>query len=169
MKKVILFALVLMNLNITAQKIFKSCDDMTNECLYFPDNHLILANEAKTKGFKIVPSIEEKNGKVYMSGLIGTLYNIGNCCENNELIVMFSDSTKLTFVSWNKFNCEGTAYFDVSESDAEMFLSKSILKMKMTNGYSHDSFTGTTKESSKNYFVSMADNFRNNIVVKYEE
>lgn len=169
MKKVILLALALFSMKVNAQNILKSCDDMSNECLYFTDAELILANDSKTKGIKVSPSIEEKDGKIFMSGLIVKMVNIGVCCENNELIVMFSDSTKATFKSWNKFNCEGDAYFDVAVSDWSSFFLKPILKIKIENGYTHDSFTGSIKDSSRNYFINVGKNILANKWTKYED
>jgi len=169
MKKLFVLALSFLSMNIYAQKIFKSCDDMTNECIYFSDSDLILANEKKTKGFTLSPSIDEKDGQIYMSGLIASMVNIGACCEKNVLIVMFADSTKLSFTSWNKFNCEGNAYFHMNSSDAEMFFSKPIIKLKIENGYTHDEFSCSVKDPSRKYFLLIGEKVKSNAWVKYEE
>jgi hypothetical protein len=40
--------------------------------------------------------------------------------EYPPVIFLFDDDTKITITSWNKFNCDGKAYFTLSEDDLEL-------------------------------------------------
>jgi hypothetical protein len=80
---------------------------------------------------------------------------------------MLSDSTKLSLVSWNKFNCEGNAWFTLKESDISRLGSNKIIKAYFQNGRSYDSFTQKIDGEDQNYFVKLiADCKENKFTVK---
>jgi hypothetical protein len=84
--------------------------------------------------------------------------NIGSCDENDVLIILFEDDTKITLTAWNKFNCEGNAYFDFSDSQLTELSTKKVNTIRFSNGRSHESLTVTLKEDEKDYFVRAYSN-----------
>jgi len=84
------------------------------------------------------------------------MVNIGsNCVENNELVILFDDDTKITLTSWNKFNCDGNAWFNLEPNEIETLSKLKIKKIKITNGSTFDSFTSAPKEKDKSYFIEL--------------
>jgi hypothetical protein len=132
--------------------VIKTIDEMTNETFLYANRGFVVANETSTKGFKVSPFIETD---YTMSGIIVTIVGIGNCNENNEMIILFENGDKLTKKSWNKFNCEGEAYFDFSDKELILLKSQPISKIRITNGRSYESFTGDVKNADKNYFIKL--------------
>jgi hypothetical protein len=168
MKKVFISLLMALPLFSAAQQcIVKDCDDMTDKCTYYPRHNMIVTNETKTIGFTIDARIVEKNGQLSVADIMVLSVNIGNCNENDKLILMLSDSTKLSLVSWNKFNCEGNAWFTLKESDISRLGSNKIIKAYFQNGRSYDSFTQKIDGEDQNYFVKLiADCKENKFTVK---
>ena len=168
MKKIFISLLMALPLFSAAQQcIVKDCDDMTDKCTYYPRHNMILANEDKTVGFTLDARIVEKNGQLSVADIMVLSVNIGNCNENDKLILMLSDSTKLSLVSWNKFNCEGNAWFSLRESDVNRLASNKIIKAYFQNGRSYDSFTQKIDGEDQNYFVKLiADCKENKFTVK---
>jgi len=110
----------------TGLEIIEDCTDLSGNCYIYPNKELIVANAAKDKGFKISADFKRKGteGNLHLTGLLGTLVNIGGCCEKNELIFLFEDGSKMTLVSWNKFNCEGNAWYSIDAEEAEQLATK---------------------------------------------
>jgi hypothetical protein len=106
--------------------------------------------------------IVEKNNQLLVADIMVKSVNIGNCNENDKLILMLDDSTKLSLVSWNKFNCEGNAWFTVRESDVNRLGSHKILKAYFQNGRSYDSYSGTIVPEDQDYFVKIIADCQNN-------
>jgi hypothetical protein len=163
MKKVfIAMAMALPFLSLSQQCIVKDCDDMTDKCTYYPRHNMILANDEKTKGFTLDARIVEKAGQLSVADIMVLSVNIGSCNENDKLILMLSDSTKLSLTSWNKFNCEGNAWFSLRESDINRLGSNKIIKAYFQNGRSYDSFTKEITGEDQNYFVKLIADCREN-------
>jgi hypothetical protein len=55
--------------------------------------------------------------KPKINGFILKNIGIGNCDENDSLIFLFEDDTKLEISMWNKFNCESKAYFNLTDNE----------------------------------------------------
>lgn len=150
------FKLTVIALTLTimsnAQMIEKVVDDMTDKVEYYPTINLIVSNDSKTKGVTIRPSISNTNGKLKGNTLICNIIGLGVCNESNELIIMFDDDTKFTITSWNKFNCKGNGYFDLSDSEVEELSTKPIKKIRFKNGNSYESVTNTP--SRNDYFIN---------------
>jgi len=156
MKKLTLTVIALtLTLITNAQMIEKVVDDMTDKTNYYSTINLIVANESKTEGVTIVPSIRNKNGKLTANSLICSIVGLGVCNESNKMIIMFDDETKFTLTSWNKFNCKGNAYFDLDESQVQELATKPIKKIRFTNGKSYESVTNTP--SRNDYFINFYD------------
>ena len=122
MKKTILSVTALLTFSAYSQTskpfLIEHCiDKMTDKEYFLSTKNLVGANTQKTQGFSITPHFKSVDGKMYQSGLILKNIGIGNCDEKDSLIFLFEDGTKITITSWNKFNCEGKAYFDLTEDD----------------------------------------------------
>jgi hypothetical protein len=168
MKKVfIIMAMALPFLSFSQQCIVKDCDDMTDKCSYYPRHNLIVASEDKKVGFTMDLRLVEKAGQLSVADLMVLSVNIGTCNENDKLILMLSDSTKLSLVSWNKFNCEGNAWFNMKESDVNRLASNKVIKAYFQNGRTYDSFTKEIEGEDQNYFIKIiADCKENKFTVK---
>ncbi len=163
MKKVfIAMAMALPFLSFSQHCIVKDCDEMTEICYYYPRHNIIFANDAKTQGFTMDARIVEDAGQLSIADIMITSVNIGNCNENDKFIIMFDDSTKLSLVSWNKFNCEGNAWFHLDSSDIAALASHKIIKVYFQNGRSYDSFTRPVKADDQAYFMTIIADCREN-------
>jgi hypothetical protein len=158
MKKLLLSFALLISLSAFSQTtnpfIIEHCKDkMTDKEYYFPQRKLICANPEKTKGFTVTPNFEEKNGEIIYDGFMCKNVNIGSCDENDTLIILFEDESKITLTSWNKFNCDGNAYFYFNESELKDLSTKKVNTIRFTNGYSYESITVALKQDQKDYFI----------------
>ena len=163
MKKLSLNFMLLISLSVFSQSttpfIIEHCKDKMSENEYFfAEKKLICANPEKTKGFTITPSFKAEKGTMVNNGFICKNVNIGGCDENDSLIFLFADDTKMTITSWNKFNCDGNAYFDLTEEEYKTLSLKKINVIRFTNGRTYDSLTYSLKELEKDYFVRAYSN-----------
>lgn len=143
---------------LTAQKIYikKIIDPMEDAPFYLLSSDMVVSNLAKTKGARLDAFVSEKNGGVAISDIAVKMINIGsNCVENNELVILFEDTTKITLVSWNKFNCDGDAWFHVSEDEVLKLSTLKIKKIKIINGSTYDSFTSDVKPLDADYYIQV--------------
>jgi hypothetical protein len=157
MKKLLGLLISITSITSAAQlHIIEDCTDLSGKCYIFPSENLIVANSSKTKGFSIAPSMERNSeGKVAIDGLMVTMVGIGTCCENNELIFLFADSTKMTLTSWNDWNCEGNAWYNLSDKQVTELSTKPIIKAQMKNGYSFESFVNAIVADKQKYFITI--------------
>lgn len=157
MKKMFFLLALASTMTATAQlKLTEDCTDLSGECYIYSNTSLVIANSAKSKGFKIMPDIERtSDSTLALNGLLVTLVNIGTCCENNELIFLFADSTKMTLVSWNDWNCEGNAWYDLNADQVNQLNTKQIIKAQIKNGYSFDTFSNTLVGEDRKYFMKV--------------
>jgi hypothetical protein len=164
MKKTIILALVLFTFNTYCQTeapfVIEHCiDKMTDKEYFFSSKNLVCTNSQKTQGFIITSNFKGVNGELKPNGFIIKNIGIGNCEEKDELIFLFEDESKITITSWNKFNCEGKAYFDLSESDLDALKSKKVTTIRFKNGYSYDSLTYTLKKEEQGFFINVYTNY----------
>ena len=163
MKKVfIIVAMALPFLSLSQQCIVKDCDDMTDKCMYYPRHNVIVTNETKTIGFTMDVRIVNNNDQLAAADIMVHSVNIGSCNEKDKLILMLDDSTKVSLVSWNKFNCEGNAWFDLKESDVNKLESHKIIKAYFQNGRSYDSYSATITSDDQSYFIKIIADCREN-------
>lgn len=167
MKQLILFFsfLCLSILSFSQLQILKSCDDMTDKCYYFASEKIVLIDRENKQGFNIGPLFEFENNKLGMDMVICKIANIGACHENDKLILMFSDGTKLTFVSWNGFNCEGEVWFYVKDGDINKMGSFAIVKAYIQNGRTYESMSMEVPQEQQNYFMKIISDMRQGIIV----
>ena len=84
------------------------------------------------------------------------------------MIILFKDGSKITLTSWNKFNCDGDAYFSLN---AEQRLSLSTLPVKtirVTNGYTFESIT-VSEGYNKRYLIQAFHCIDNNLFTLFED
>jgi len=158
MKKLLLNFVLLISLSVFSQTttpfIIEHCKDkMTDKEYFFSQKKLICANPEKTKGFTISPNFKSVDGKMVNNGFMCKNVNIGSCDENDSLIILFEDDTKVTLTSWNKFNCDGNAYFDFTESQLSELSSKKVGTIRFSNGRSYESLTVALKQDQKDFFI----------------
>ena len=158
MKKLLLNFVLLISMSAfsqtTAPFVIEHCiDKMTDKEYYFAQKKLICANADKTKGFTITPNFRAKGGAYDNNGFLCKNVNIGNCDENDSLIILFEDDTKITRTSWNKFNCEGDVYFNLTDDEINELSIKKVKSIRFSNGHSDESLTVSMKEDQKNYFI----------------
>jgi hypothetical protein len=163
MKKLLLNLVLLISLSAFSQTttpyVIEHCKDkMTDKEYYFAQRKLICANPEKTKGFTVTPNFKADKGGMKNGGFMCKNVNIGSCDENDSLIILFEDDTKITLTAWNKFNCEGNAYFDFSESQLKDLSTKKVNTIRFSNGRSYESLTITLKEDQRDYFVRAYSN-----------
>ena len=162
MKKLLLNLVLLISLSSFSQAqtpfIIEHCiDKMTDKEYYFSKNSLVCSDVKNTQGFIVTPSFKQ-NEKLTPNSIICENLNIGNCNEGDSLIIMFSDDTKITYIAWNKFNCEGNSYFTVSKEDVSILSTKKIKAMRYINARSYESLTYILSLKEQNYFINAYTN-----------
>jgi hypothetical protein len=170
MKNLLLNLVLLISLSTFSQTTtpftIEHCKDkMTDKEYYFPQRKLICANPEKTKGFTISPNFKADSGKMVNNGFMCKNVNIGSCDENDSMIILFDDDSKITLTAWNKFNCEGNAYFDLTNSQLQDLSTKKVNSIRFSNGRSYESLTISLKEEQKDYFIRV---YTNNKIVEVD-
>lgn len=155
MKKIVLLvSLISISLSSFSQlTIIEDKDEMTDKSFYQASERFIAANSEKNKGCAIDMLIEDKNGVVIANNMIVKMVGLESCNENNNLIFLFEDGSKLNLNSWNKFNCKATAYFSLTKEHIELLSEKPISKVRITNGRSFKNYTSEIEY--KNYFIDL--------------
>lgn len=85
-------------------------------------------------------------------------YGLGDCNENNELIIMFEDNSKIILRSVDSFNCKGSSMFELTSSDKKKLSKLKIIKIRYTNGRSYESLT---YEINTDYFIKLIRMIKN--------
>ena len=166
MKKTIITALALFTISAYSQTekqfVIEHCiDKMTDREYFLSTKNFVGANSQKTQGFVITNSFKGVDGKLEQNGIILKNIGIGNCDENDELIFLFDDESKITITSWNKFNCEGKVYFNLKDSEYDLLKSKKVTAIRFKNGYSYESLTYTLKKEEQVFFINV---YSNNVI-----
>jgi len=166
MKKTIFLVSALITLNAYSQiakpYLIEHCiDKMTDREYFLSSKNFVGTNTQKTQGFIITPAFKSVNEKMVQNGFILKNVGIGNCDENDSLIILFEDDTKLEITMWNKFNCESKAYFNLTESQLELLKSKKITTIRFNNGYTYNSLTYNLKKEEQGFFINV---YSNNVI-----
>ena len=173
MKRLALTLVVILNITLVniglAQKatttkkdsvyIIKTTDDMTDKTYYFISRGLVSIDNVNKQGFRLEAFLkkDESTNKIYMTDLKAKLVNIGSCNEKVTLIFKFEDESKIQLTSWNDFNCEGKACYELSDSDKESLSTKKIVKIKFQNGRDgYESYTADITNDN-DYYVQLFD------------
>jgi len=156
MKQVLLVLGVLLSVSSYSQvNILKVKDDMTDKISYKVSSLFVVSDEGATVGFTIQPMLKEDAGKIFSDGWIVNAYNLGGCTEDNELIFLFEDGTKISLKSFSKFRCETYSFFSLTLDQEAMISSKKVSKVRYVNGYTYDSYTNVPVNSR--YFIQVYD------------
>lgn len=154
MNKIYLMVVALFcSVTTKAQTIIGDCTDLSGNCYYYVKENIIVTNSEKSKGFTFSPSVDMKNKNLVCDGIIASMVNIGGCCENNTMIMLLADSSTITLKSWNKFNCKGDAFFNLTKDEAQLLRTHKILKAQIKNGRTYDSFQNSIPTSDQDYFL----------------
>ncbi len=139
-------------LNVDSIYIEKSIDEMTGEIKYAPNRLLVVTDETKSKGFGVGCWVDKKFS---FYGMYTKSFNIGNCHENDEIIILFENGMKITKKSWKGFNCEGVGYFNMNDMEQDLLSKVPVSKIRITNGRSRDSYTADIPNKDKRYFIQL--------------
>tara|TARA_R110000822_G_scaffold179722_2_gene319519 strand:- start:225 stop:737 length:513 start_codon:yes stop_codon:yes gene_type:complete len=151
-KTILILAIALGAINLHAQDstfMYYFTDELESVTYYMPTSDLVVSNTDKTEG-AIIGFHLTYEGE--FSFLTATLIGLGNCNEEDKMIILFEDGSKINLVSWNKFNCEGTAYFNLSAEQKEKLSTIPVKTIRVTNGHSYESVT-SSKGYNKRYFI----------------
>jgi len=133
-----------------AQTLTKIVDEMSDKIYWSDDGQVFIENDA---GFRIECAWKYNSPDPVFDGLMAKVVGLGSCVENVEMIVLFENGEKITKTSWNKFNCEGNAWYNLKENEINLFKTTSISKIRFTNGRTYDSITGTLEVPE--YFITI--------------
>ena len=144
----------------TAQvTIVKEIDDMTDKVSYEASERFYVADNERSSGFAIDVVIDIENGKLYSKGWIVTTADLGGCNEDNDLIILFEDGSRMNLKSFNQFNCDEVAFFALNLEQEVYIATKRIKKMRFKNGFSYDVYTNEV--DYPDYFIQLYDAIEN--------
>jgi len=150
--------LVLTSVSVYSQNdsvyIQKQVDEMTDKSYAFASRRIVCIDEVNKRGFNVSFFMDVVNGKCSTSDLQVKTVRIGTCNENNTIVFLFEDGTKLSLKSWNKFNCDGDSWFRVTDNEKERLSTIKIKKIMVQNGRSYESYTHELKED-QDYFIQL--------------
>ena len=149
-----LLALILTSIAYSQDSFYitKRVDAMSDKVYYAPNQGIIVANPEQTMAFRLDMFFGHK---LEFRMITATIVGIGSCHEADGLIILFENGEKLKSVAWNKFNCDGDAYFYVTKEGLALLKTQPMKTIRITNGYTYDSYTGDVDESDKNYFIKL--------------
>jgi hypothetical protein len=78
-----------------------------------------------------------------------------------KIYFLFEDESKFEVTNWNKFNCEGNAWFRVSKSNIEDLGKKPLKKIRIQNGRNYEAYTHELLDADKLYFINMVSAINN--------
>jgi len=160
MKKVFMvFGLAMASLTSYSQEILKHVDVMNDRVYWIDKPGQVFYGEDKQTGFRIDASFKLNQNSPIISGVQTLIVGMG-CVENVEIIILFEDGSKITKYSWNKFNCDGNAWFLFTPRELDMLSTKRISKIRLTNGFKYKSMT--VDVADPDYFISLAQKAANN-------
>jgi len=138
-------------------------DEMNKKTYLRTSRKFVVENEKSTKGF-IVDAFTSRDFTLH--SILIQMVNIGVCNENDEMIILFENGEVITKKSWKEFNCKGDAYFSINDSDMELLRTQPLSKIRITNGVSSESFTGTVEVKDKRYFIQLLYSLDNKLTTK---
>jgi hypothetical protein len=149
MKKLLLLLLLLINYtsysqteNTISKLVCKKVDEFTDKVSFSSEGSMLMYEDGgnmKSEGMIGVLFLSEKKGKIVPSTFYLKVIGIEGCIdEGSTLDIIFDNDEKLQLVNWNKFNCDGTNYFDI-RSKEELFKKNKIKALKYTNKRNYNS------------------------------
>jgi hypothetical protein len=148
----------------------KHIDEMTDKVYYYSSKSLIAQDKAKGQGFRINYGIDGKNDEsIKINSLTAKVVGF-DCVEKSELLFLFEDGSKEKITSWNKFNCDGNAWFQLTGGQKKSLATKKINKIRYQNGRNFKSYTTELLPEEKDYFIQMHNSVESkNVVAKQFE
>ena len=160
MKKVFMvFGLAMASLTSYSQEILKHVDVMNDRVYWIDKPGQVFYGEDKQTGFRIDASFKLNQNSPIINGVNTLIVGMG-CVENVEMIILFEDGSKITKYSWNKFNCDGNAWFLFTPRELDMLSTKRISKIRLTNGFKYKSMT--VDVTDPDYFINLTQKAANN-------
>lgn len=171
MKKIMMVLLMMLMTLLTFGQsdsvyLLKETDEMSGKTYTFCSRSFVVANTEKKIGFRVDAFIRED---ISFGFVTVTMVGIGNCNENDEIIILFENGERIVEKSWKKFNCDGEAYFYLDESGLELLRTSPMSKIRMTNGRTYDSYTGDVKLKDRRYFIQLFYALDNKIVTEIKK
>jgi hypothetical protein len=162
MKKLLVIAVLLQGLFSNAQEyvVEHSIDEMTKKEYYLPTEKMIIANKEKTTGFTINPNFRFENEKLILQSLIVKSFVGSSCVEKNKLYFLLENDKVIILESWNKFNCDGTSYFDFTNEDLQNLSESKVKLVRFVNGYEFAEFQNNPNADQKNFFIRVIKNYK---------
>ena len=156
-------AMLVLTLSSFGQKITYKVNDMTDQYSYTfhtsIDSIACYVSEDNRTGFYLVPSFRENLGKKLSTSLtFNTLYvsfaiKGMDCVENGNLIIKFTDGTKIILNSFNDFNCKGYFFFSVLPKQKLILSSTTIDKIMLNDNRS--GLTYTFSPDNPKFFIEL--------------
>jgi len=152
----LVFPLILLSqetsINVNSELICKNIDEFTDKIsidsgsiIWYEDG-----GDLNSQGMIAIPSLRDNNGVLSFSSLILTVYGMKGCVDKGSTLdIIFENGKKTRLVNWNDFDCKGTNYFKVSESQLYLFKSSNISGVKYTNKRSYESMISKDNFGSK--------------------
>ena len=142
-------------------KVLKLIDPMAGEEMFTTTRNIVVINESETSAFTLNAYLDQED--LTMTNLVVDIVNIGNCNEDDELIILLEEGERIIKKSWNGFTCDDVSYFRVTESDRNLLKESPISRIRFTNGRTFDSLTGDIEPRNKNYFIDLFYSIENEI------
>ncbi len=144
--------------------VAKHVDNMSGESYIYSSRAFIVANSSKTVGFKLDGYIVQDDASFGM--VTAEMVGLGSCNENDEIIILFESGDRIIHKSNTDFNCDGKAYFFLSEADYKLLRTQTMSRIRITNGKTYDSYTGDVKAKDKRYFIQLFYALDNQLITK---
>lgn len=138
-------------------------DVMTKQHYYHPEKKLVITDQSKEVGFYIVPYLKYIDGKIILDGFLVKAFMKSDCVEKGALYILLENDLVLKFKSWNKFNCEGTYYFNVSKEEGMALADSRVRLARLVNEKDFDEFEASPIVEQKSFFVNL---FHNNKIIE---
>lgn len=162
MKKLFIIVIAFIGLFANAQQkpfvVEHMVDQITKKEYYLSTEKLIIANKEKNKGFSISPNFKFEDDKVILHALIVKSFVGSSCVEKSKLYFLLENDKVITLNSWNKFNCDGTSYFDFTQEDLELLSQFKIKLVRFVNGFEYAEFQNNPDADQKDFFVRVLTN-----------
>jgi hypothetical protein len=146
-----------MNSNKFSDWIEISVDEMTNDTTFRSKELLSVSNVRKEDGFIIRM---EKSGYDGSPWILFNTYGSGNCIDNdNRIIILFTDKSKIDTQGSSKFNCNNNSWLYLGSEYIEDMKNKNIEKVRVytMNGSVEETFTPKQSEEFRVTFKYLID------------
>jgi hypothetical protein len=171
--KLILGFIALFTIKLNAQTdsvyIVEEKDQMTDKVYYYASRQIICVNPIdKKQGFGVSFFVEKEDDELKAKELKTKIVGIGSCHENDEIIFLLENQTKINAKMWNDFNCDGKGWFKISDSDKELLATNKVLKIRIQNGRTYENYTHDVEKKNQDYFIQLFFAINNNKIKNFK-